>query len=131
MVDKHYIEGKVTSIDNTIGYICKHIEPQDSAMIFFLTKTLKGAIENAAHSEGDMENYPECSAMIWTVTRQLLNKFVQIKNHITESMAYQEDTKKNLLNELRWCFDRISCIIKELEEVEFSDHDIEETHTDT
>lgn len=140
MVSKSYIQQKVESIDNSIGYICKQIGPQDSAMVVFLTKTLKGAVENAAHHTDDMLNYPECCSIIWLLAMHLQCKFESIKNEVEDTLAFSEDEKKSLMPDIDWCISRTKCIFSELPNVEdlpdfddgipldLEDFSIEETH---
>ena len=104
MVSKFYIQGKIDSVHNSIGYIAKKASPLECADLHFLTETVKGAIENAAHHLDDMQDFAECRVMIFRLTMHLKNKFTQIKDGMPSEA----------LNDVRWCLENIGCIFVEL-----------------
>ena len=104
MVSKYYLQGKIESVDACVGYIAGKANPKDCADLHFLTKTVKGAIDNAAHRLDDMHEFPECRVMIFRLVMHLKNKFTEINKY----------AEPESLNDIRWCFENIGCIFIEL-----------------
>ena len=115
MVSKYYLQGKIESVDHSIGYFSNAVNPKDYANLHFLTKTVKGAIDNAAHRLDDMQEFPECRVMIFRLLMHLKNKFTEIKRY----------AESEFINEIRWCFENIGCIFIELKvsDEELAAHD--------
>ena len=109
-VDKGYIETKAAVVAGDIGYICEHAPAIKAERLKWETGILC-IMTNTAHSVfGDISD-------VYTI-RRIFEQVVTVRSILIEIRDPDNDMveppKHAVLNDIRWCLDRLACIVMEI-----------------